>query len=140
MQITTLSQLIAQAESSNNQFAFRFEPAYHPNPAHVETLAKNCGITRISAEILCAASWGLYQIMGDNLVGMGLSISPIQYCSSPDMQGLYFARYIQNANCNYTLEQIIGDEATRLDFAKKYNGPGNPQAYANYLMEIYKGA
>jgi len=138
--ITTLAQLIAQAESANNQFATRFEPAYRPNPAHVSVLAKNIDCTYMTAETLCAMSWGLYQIMGDNLVGMGLTISPLQFCSSPDMQGLYFARYVQTANCNYSLEQILGDTPTRLDFARKYNGPGQPENYAAYLLQIYKNA
>lgn len=136
--ITTLSELIAQAESSNNQFAARFEPAYHPNPENVKKLAVDIGCTYSTAEILCSISWGLFQIMGNNLVEMGLSISPIQYCSSIPIQQMYFQKYITENHCAYTLDDILNDSAKRLDFAEKYNGPGMPHQYADYLIASYK--
>lgn len=134
---TTLAELIARVESDNNQFAVRFEPAYHPNPDHVSTLANLAKIGYHSAEILCAFSFGYYQIMGDNLIGMGLQCSPIEYCCLPGLQLVMFTKYCSDNNCDYSLDDIINDQSKREDFAKKYNGPGNIMAYSSRILTIY---
>ena len=138
--IETLSQLIAQVESSGDNFAIRFEPAYHPNPARVATLAHACDFTYNTSEILLACSWGCYQIMGDNLVDMGLRVSPAAYCASQDTQDKFFAEYCTRANCFYTLDEVISDEEKRLYFAHQYNGPGNVVAYAARMLAVYQKA
>lgn len=137
--ITTLSQLIAAAESGNNQYAVRFEPAYHPDPKAVSKLAGIMECTANTAEILCSCSWGLYQIMGDNLVNLGLQISPIHYCAIPAMQDQYFSKFLARDNLSsFTLADILHYPEKRLQFAKLYNGPGLPERYADYLMQVYQ--
>ncbi len=139
--INSISALIATAESSNNQYAVRFEPAYHPLPDSVLKLKDIAGCTVHTSEILCSCSWGLYQIMGDNLISFGLQISPIHYCAIPSMQDLYFQKFLAQAGLlDMTLADIIHYPEKRLEFARKYNGPGNPQAYADYLMQVYNNS
>lgn len=135
--IQTLANLIAHVESSNDQFAVRFEPAHHPKPEFVEKLAKQCELSWNTAEVLCCMSFGLYQIMGDELISLGLNASPIFYCSSAPTQDFYFQKYLNANNINYSLEDVINDQAKRLHFATIYNGPGNPQGYAARMMEVY---
>ena len=83
-------------------------------------------------------SWGLYQIMGDNLVGMGLDISPIEYCSNQDMQFKFFWRYCSNENIAFTLDEVLQDRTKREKFAKLYNGPGNYVNYAQRMLDVYQ--
>jgi hypothetical protein len=142
--ITTLQELIAQVESNNEQFAFRFEPSHRPNSQFVSKLANLIGCSYMSAETLCASSFGLYQIMGDELVALGLSISPIQYCASEPMQNFYFQKYITVNGLSYAtsmpLKDFMADSAKLLAFATRYNGPGNSQGYVNRMLSVYKGA
>ena len=137
--IKTLADLIAEVESSNNQYAVRFEPAYHPDPAHVRTMAQECGVSFMTAETLCAMSFGLFQIMGDELVSLGLRISPIQLCCMPQTQENYFNAYCERAKINFSLQDVISDETKRMQFARAYNGPGNPEAYATRMLNVYQG-
>lgn len=131
---STLAQLIALAESDNNQYATRFEPSFRPNMLNVNRLLTLAKINKTTATILCSMSFGFYQIMGDELMSMGLQCSPIEYCATSALQDDFFNRYCSINRCAYTLDEIVNDETKRLDFAHKYNGPGNVQAYADRLM------
>lgn len=133
---TTLAQLIAKCESNNDQFAVRFERLYHPKSDNVSKLAHQSRITFTTAEILCSMSFGYYQIMGDNLVSLGLEGSIIEYCASPQLQDVFFNRYCTQNHCVYSLEEILTDQTKREDFAKKYNGPGNITAYSQRLLAM----
>ena len=134
---TTLADLIAQVESSCNQYALRFEKAYIPQDQNIETMSIINKCSKITAEILCKMSFGLFQIMGNNLISLGLSTSVFQYCNSIAAQEQMFSRYCIRNNCEYSLDDILNDETKRLDFAKKYNGPGQPEVYAKYLIDTY---
>ncbi len=141
--ITTLSQLIAQAESSQNPYAVRFEPLHRPAQVWVDRLALSAHISVDTAQTLCACSWGMYQEMGDNLVAAGLTLSPVEFASKPDLQTLFFRRFLQNNGIDFDLDAVLNDSATRLEFATRYNGPGAPEAYGDYLLRTYaayKGA
>lgn len=82
-------------------------------------------------------SFGLFQIMGDELISLGLNVSPILYCSSPIMQQSYFGKYLTANHLNYTLADVVNDSGARLHFATIYNGPGNPTAYAARMLKVY---
>ena len=133
----TLADLIAQAESSCNQYALRFEKAYIPQDQNIETMSIINKCSKITAEILCKMSFGLFQIMGNNLISLGLSSNVFVYCNSIAAQEQMFSRYCIRNNCEYTLDDVINDESKRLDFARKYNGPGNVEAYAQRIIDIY---
>lgn len=137
--ISTLADLIAQCESSGNQFAYRYEVNFVPSSKRVTSMMAIVKCNMPSANILCKSSFGLFQIMGDNLIKLGMIVSPFEYCNDPVMQLDFFNRYCQISLCEYTLEEIMTDGIKRLDFAKKYNGPGEPEIYAQYLLdEAYK--
>ncbi len=138
--ITTLSQLIAQVESSGNPYAVRFEASYSPGNSQIIKMQSLARCTLATAGVLCKISWGLFQIMGDNLVDLGLDMSPIAYCSEKIEQLNMFNAYCVANDCVYTLEDVISNASKRLDFARKYNGPGDPVAYAAAMMNAYQDA
>jgi hypothetical protein len=135
--ITTLSELIARVESAGNLFAVRLEPKY--NPAQSNAL-KCAGVNRCTyptAEMLCRCSWGLYQIMGDNLYSLGLDVPISRYWNDAEMQADYFAKFLEAKKINFTLDQILNDKDTRERFALKYNGS---LLYADRLINVYNQA
>ena len=136
--ITTLSQLIAQVESSGNPFAVRFEPHYSCNVESALKMQKLAACNFDTADVLCACSWGLFQIMGDNLIALGLKTSPIEYCGDKIAQLDMFNAYCVQNRCNYSLDEIITDAGKRIDFARKYNGPGAVNSYAQALLNTYR--
>jgi hypothetical protein len=137
--ITLLSQLVAAVESGGNPYAIRFEPAHTPSSLHIATMATiaKCSVT--TAKILCACSFGLYQIMGDELVSMGLLVSPLAFCADVNAQLRYFNLYLSLDHIDdYTLSDILTDQTKREHFAALYNGPGNVAGYSQRLLDVYK--
>jgi hypothetical protein len=132
--ITTLSELIAQTESANKPFALRFEPHYQPSQANVLKCAAMNQCTYPTAEMICRCSWGLFQIMGDNLYSLGLDMSISQYWTDTDIQATYFHRFLAAKKIDFELDEILADKSVRERFASKYNGS---LLYAERLMNIY---
>ena len=132
----TLADLIAQVESNGNQYAVRFEPHFTPSDRNIFKMANLCKCSNETARVLCSMSFGYYQIMGNNLISLDLMITPFQFMAYTG-QEIYFNRYCIRNNCEYTLDDVINDESKRLDFARKYNGPGNVEAYAQRIIDIY---
>jgi hypothetical protein len=138
MTISTLAQLIACIESSNNPQAVRYEPAHDPKPEFIALLVKAINCSEATAKMFCMCSWGLFQIMGDELVSQGFRGWPGDYTSNTDVQYLHFNEFLKEANIDYTLNNIINDPAIRLSFATRYNGPDDAQAYADRMLAVYK--
>ncbi len=137
--IASISQLIAQAESSSNPWAVRFEPAYTPNPGAVMHYAQAHGVTTATAAKLLSMSWGMFQEMGDNLVRAGLATTLLEFAADPQAQQAFFSKYlVADGMGDFTLHDLVTDPDKRLEFARLYNGPGEPQAYAAYLMRVYQ--
>ena len=132
---TSLAQLIAQVESSNDQFAYRFEPAYTPRNETVDKMQHICNCSVTSAKILSASSFGLYQIMGFNLIDLGLELSPLKFCMLPELQTQFFNEFLAKNGIMYTLDEVVNDVQARLHFAKVYNG--DEIAYASDMMRVY---
>ena len=132
---TSLAQLIAQVESSGDQYAYRFEPAYEPRGQDINEMLQMCHCSYESAKILVASSFGLYQIMGFNLLALGLKLSPLKYCAVPELQTQFFNEFIFKHGIAYTLDEVVNDVQKRLDFAGKYNG--NADVYAAEMMRVY---
>lgn len=139
--ITTVAELIAQAESSGNKFAVRYEPKHAPDIQFVKEMMDACRCSFATAYVMCQCSWGLYQIMGDELMEKKLGVSPMAYCNDVETQNYFFLQVLQEKRLDhYTLQDILTNESARLDFATKYNGPGQPEVYAQYLLDTYKKA
>jgi hypothetical protein len=132
--ITTLSELVAQLESANKSFALRFEPHYQPSQANVLKCAGLNGCNYSTAEMICRCSWGLFQIMGDNLYSLGLDVPISQYWINTDLQASYFHRFLAAKKIDFELDEILADKSVRERFALKYNGS---LLYAERLMNIY---
>lgn len=134
-----LSDVIATIESENNPFAVRYEPHHIPRNFFVQSMQKACGgpaaCSAETARMFCMCSFGLYQIMGDGLIDLGLSVSPIIFMQSRQMQDAFFNEFCKKKGILYSVEQLK-DDATRYRFATYYNGPGNPKAYADRMAQM----
>lgn len=141
LMISTLSDLIAQVESSSNPWAIRYEPLHQSTQVFVSRMAAIVGCSNDTARVLCAMSWGLYQIMGDELISLGLKTSPLIYCDNGPAQHEYFSKFLaEKGIADYTLSDIIDNADKRAYFAGKYNGPGNVDAYCQRLLDVYQAS
>ena len=135
--ISTLSQLISRAESGNNLYAVRFEPAFTPSQLAIENCARYNNCTQATAKAICAMSFGLYQIMGEELYRRGILKGPVTlYANSAEAQLSAFNTLISEKGINYTLQQVLTVPACRENFAHHYNG--NADAYGTYLLATYQ--
>lgn len=134
--ITTLSQLIAFAESTNNPAAVRFEPAFKPSQLAINRcmVANKC--TPQTAAVICATSYGKYQILGEELYRRLILQAPISlYAADPVSQDNSFDHFTQQKGIAYALADILNNQADRDNFAHLYNG--NAAAYGPYLLKTY---
>lgn len=73
------------------------------------------------AKILSASSFGLYQIMGFNLIDLGLELSPLMFCMLPELQTKFFNEFLAKNGILYTLAEVVNDAQSRLHFTKVYS-------------------
>ena len=136
----SLAQIIAILESSGNPLAMRYEPEYVPSGASIVVYSQIAQVSTDTARVCLATSWGLYQIMGQNLIGLGVDVSFPAYCMSIYLQHKSFADFLaHNGLAKYAampLADFLSDDSAVLDFATIYNGPGNPAAYAAAIKRI----
>jgi hypothetical protein len=137
--ILTLSDLIARVESNWNPYAVRYEPAFKPSSGGVDAMAKLCHCSRATAAVLCAMSWGLFQIMGENLISLGLDVTPMEFCANESKQVALFTQFVTERGIAYLPSEIKDDHLKRERFALKYNGPGNIAAYSERLFSFLNG-
>lgn len=133
---TTLSQLVAHTESNDDQNAIRFEPACSPRAELIAGMAHVANCSMATAKVLCMMSWGKYQIMGYNLIALGLACNPIAYCANVPMQDDFFGRFTHGYK-EVTSLDIVQNATTREAFARFYNGPGNVSEYESRLLAMY---
>ncbi len=137
--ITTMAELVGQAESSGNPHAIRFEPKYHVPQSAVAAIVKLNRCSNSTAAILGAFSWGTYQIMGINLIDLGLSTSFIDYLNLESIQLYTFNKFLRSRNVDkITLKEFLSNPEARLEFARAYNGTGWPEVYAEYLLKVFR--
>lgn len=137
--ITTLAQLVAFNESNNRLKAVRFEPAHIPGASYINKMKEIANCSSATASILCAMSWGKYQIMGDTLIDLGLTVSPLDFIGDEPTQDYYFLQFLNhNHIVSYSLVDVTQDAVKRATFARIYNGPGNIQGYSQRLVETAK--
>ncbi len=137
--ITTMAELVGQAESSGNPHAIRFEPKYHVPQSAVAAIVKLNRCSNSTAAVLGAFSWGTYQIMGVNLIDLGLSTSFIDYLTLDSAQLYNFNKFLRSCNIDkITLKEFLSDPEARLKFARAYNGSRQPEVYVDYLMRVFR--
>jgi hypothetical protein len=131
----TLEDIISQIESGDNLYAMRFEPhvferMHQTNRygAAVAVAKQQNRCTLETARVICATSWGRFQIMGFNLYDPALGepfpfLNPIgAYLESIIWQSRHFKAFCDKKDILFTVEELIGDPAKVLKFARTYNG------------------
>ncbi len=150
----TIEEIISQVESSGNVLAIRFEPTVYAGlsfpglpKAIVDCLtvisqANACDME--TAKVIYSTSWGEYQFMGETLYSDPVlySGSIIAFSNNPVLQGQYFQTLIQRKSVPVPdLNPPVGHEPDMqefLKFAVLYNGPGDPSAYAQRMMDVWR--
>jgi hypothetical protein len=146
-----VSDIIAQVESARRDSALRFEPAkwsgYLVASPHLPELAAAAHYNECSldtARMVCASSWGRYQLMGFNLYaptpgGFGYAKPIADFIASPVDQCSAFLWFIHAHRLDdITADQLENDAAARIRFATAYNGPGQPEVYAQMIVNAIK--
>lgn len=137
----TLADVIEQNESGGIAGSIKFEPKTFQSFQsaglswargsfpRIERL-HNCD--QVTAEMIAATSWGLYQIMGFNLYDEGtcnLQVDVGAYLASRELQAGALADFLRVQRIDFTVQEIEGDLARRLQFIRAYNGPGDVAGY-----------
>jgi hypothetical protein len=113
-----IADVIKTIESSNNQYAFRFEEKlYFLHRASKTNLSKVLKRIRMinqcsndTALMICSTSWGLYQILGINIYGMcGYDKSIINFLKNANDQENVFKDFcdIQKLDLDKTEKELI---------------------------------
>jgi len=131
-----ISQVVAQIESGNVPWVMRFEPAFKTSAeAKNKCIAahKPGYMNQTTADSICRTSYGLYQIMGENIYTVcGFTGTIAQFLNDAHAQEACFYRFIERRGINFTVEEILRDVEKRNLFARRYNGS---TAYAVKLIE-----
>ncbi len=147
--VITLAEVIAEVESSNDQFAIRYEPVVHLRFKNMDSddddyyiledimIRNNCNLS--TACVLAAMSFGKYQIMGENLYDNQIktTLNVVSYCGDEEAQDEAFERFIAGIGFTSDLPFFSISNEDRLKFATHYNGPGNPEAYVKAMNKAY---
>lgn len=137
-----LARAVARIESASNPYALRFEPHILARYNARTSLAPEVRAAKVAnkcsdatAEIICATSWGVYQIMGFNLYRGLINFPVIEFCNRADRQFDAFAEFVKKAGQGAaTGADLLADKGKRDAFAKAYNGPGNVPDYSTKLL------
>lgn len=135
----TISQVIARIESSNDQFAIRFEPMVYKRINKLPILDRIKKIHHCSedtADMIYSCSFGDYQIMGFNLYGkLGYSGTIFDFIESIEGQVHFFSMFL--SSIGFPSGPDFDDQASLEKFARTYNGPGNVGVYVSALTNAY---
>jgi hypothetical protein len=136
-----LAKVIADIESAGCAYAYRFEPATYARYINVSANALDAqaahtwGCSLFSAGAMLSSSYGLFQIMGFNLVKL-TKMHPLQYVQDVAEQTRVFWAFLEGCGLGgTTLAGLLADPAALLHFATCYNGPGQPATYAALIKQ-----
>lgn len=137
----TTADIIASIESSNADWAIRFERrafAAITNKGGNDTTAKIQRVHHCSADtarMLYATSFGRYQIMGFNLWGiLRYSMTYAEFIADPDAQADAFNAFLIVKGIQYSPADLM-DAVKRRNFALRYNGSAK---YADRILAELK--
>lgn len=137
--MSTIADVIAIVESSNNQKAIRFEPLTYNNNVNkvnnIITIIQNANKCSLgTARMIYCSSFGKYQIMGFNLynpASCALGINIVDYLNSSSLQDSTFYSFLKSAHLDpniYTPQAMANNPNLQVQFGNVYNGNGT--AYA----------
>ena len=143
-----LAKVIRQIESfGGNPQAIRFEPGVYSwevnvfnRTATVQNIASIHQCTQATAHVLFSMSFGMYQEMGFNLWDRSQMLCKdtfYDFVADDDAQHAAFAGYLTFHDIDYTLADMLADQAKMDHWVKIWNGPG---AVPGYEAEIRKYA
>lgn len=142
----TIGDVIALVESNNNERAIRFEPGIYQNIrlaamidvirlAH-NSLSMNYGTSRV----IYAMSFGKFQLMGFNVWKYYKGTFYDFLANANKEQEIALAHFLNDnrldvisADC----EILFAHGEFLHEFASKYNGPGDTDAYAEKMAKAY---
>lgn len=137
----TLGTIIAYIESHGNPKALRFEPLVY---GRIFSSEANAIINRIvnihrctyhTAAVILSTSYGLFQIMGENIYAEnGYDKTIFDYCIDIGAQLKMFNDFVIARRINYSVHDLL-IESNRKTFAEHYNGPANIEDYSNHILE-----
>ncbi len=134
-----LSDCVAEVESSQNMRAMRFEPSFQPTQEAaniIKAYATGGYMDNPTALNIAATSWGMFQIMGENLYTVcNYQRTLVDFLTSPMRQLVAFNAFLASIGFqNVPFDSLKTSQI--LDFGQKYNGNG--EAYAAALEKAYK--
>jgi muramidase (phage lysozyme) len=128
-----ISDVISGIESGGNIYAARYEPQWrYLTDAMISETCKIHKCSIVTARMLLSTSWGKYQIMGAVLFELGYRQRIIPDFFHPQMQEVYFSKYLASRKISNDISQLLTEEGRRF-FATKYNGNGAVQQYADKI-------
>lgn len=137
--VMSLATLISHVESDGHINALRYEPDYIPRSDIIELVKTFNRCTEHTARVICQMSWGQFQFMGSTLYGLGYHDFIGVFLDSQSLQIKYFNQYVQSHAIDYDVDLMMTHEDLIRNFAKKYNGPGNIEAYVIRMKKVYEG-
>lgn len=121
----TISKLVSQIESNNVPYAMRFEPGWRHDSNIISAVRQAHApayMNTTTAKNIMSTSYGLYQIMGENIYRLGYKKPINEFMNNPSEQLDIFNKFLVWRGINYTVEEIFSDRAKMEKFAKRYNG------------------
>lgn len=137
-----LETVIAKVESSDRPYAVRFERALFNNPPSWVTgttpvISHINGCDGYTALTIAATSYGLFQILGAVIFGDLAFPNPISFFwYDAEQQVTQFRALVTKWGFDWQ-NFDFADEALLTRYATRYNGPGNPSAYADKMKTAY---
>jgi len=140
----SLERVIRYVESSNDPHALRFEPGTYENlgalsSAQIALLDKIAHFNKCdfaTAKVIYSSSFGYYQMMGFNIYSLGFGDNIFSFCDSDAYQEDIFTDFLDSRAINLPWSELKADQTKLLNFARVYNGPGDPQAYAARMRSV----
>lgn len=123
-----LSRVIQAIESSGNPHAIRFESELYNDSKRIISIELHASIaarnvcSSDTARMLAYTSYGLYQLMGFNLYELGWNSDVASFMTDPSSQAIMFNEFLDSKHINYTLAEMLADNAKLLQFSDTYNG------------------
>ena len=139
----TLMEAQAIVESSNDPLAIRFEPGlYTASPgwiARILPLVRSLNsCSTDTAKMIACTSFGMYQLLGANIYSLGYAHEIMAYGDDILQQHRDYSDFMGRGGFSaYTDMDVTAIAMPELlAIARYYNGPGNPQAYADALLKV----
>ncbi len=148
----TLAQVIAKVESSGNPCALRFEPTVYrrfgimepndPDRYILNKIQKVHDCDHMTACMIAGTSWGLFQILGENLWSLSIDYQGtlFDYCMSATNQKACFKSMLTMIHYPFppSVDFSVLTGSDMNFFATRYNGGGNNLGYIAAMKTAYE--